>query len=130
MKLTYSILTAVLTLGPAALAGNSAGGDVTGSAQLANVGAKGGYVYYPAISFDSAGNLITTYDQSSASTYESIQVASLKPTGSSGAVTGWTMSPSSTLDASTGYYDSTGTIPCDFGANGFFTGSNSPLGVV
>jgi hypothetical protein len=102
----------------------SSNGDVTGSAQLANVGVKGGSLFFPAISFDGSGNLVTTFNESSVSTFESIQVASLTPAGAPGAVTGWAMSPLSTLHASTTFYDSTGNgIPCSFGANGLFTGS-------
>jgi hypothetical protein len=85
---------------------------------------KGGSLFFPAISFDGSGNLVTTFNESSVSTYESIQVASLTPTGAPGAVTGWTMSPLSTLHSSTTFYDATQNgFSCSFGANGLFTGS-------
>ena len=40
--------------------------------QINNVGVNGSYLFYPAVSVDSAGNVFTTFDESSSTTFPTI----------------------------------------------------------
>jgi IPT/TIG domain len=66
--------------------------------QINNVGVKGSYLYYPAVSVDSAGDLFTVFDESSSSTFPTI-VSSTIPSGGSA------LSTFQTVHASTTFYD-------------------------
>jgi hypothetical protein len=66
--------------------------------QINNIGVKGSYLYYPAVTMDSAGNLLTVFDESSSSTFPIIVSATI-PSG------GTTLSAFQTVHASTTFYD-------------------------
>jgi hypothetical protein len=66
--------------------------------QINNVGVDGAYLFYPGVSVDSSGDMITVFDESSASTYTSI-VDAVAPSGSS------SLSGFETLHTSSGFYD-------------------------
>jgi hypothetical protein len=81
------------------IAANSAGGVTTTlTNQLDNVGINGVDLFYPAVSVDSAGDMITVFDESSTSLNPSIVDASV-PSGST------TLSTFQVLQTSTTYYD-------------------------
>jgi len=85
----------------------SAAGTVTGATQLASKGASGAYLYYPALAVDGAGNVAVTFDESSSTTTESIEVASI--------IGGSTWSSFTTLDASSTFYSPAGCSSCTWG---------------
>ena len=66
--------------------------------QLNNVGVTGSYLFYPAVSVDSLGNVVTVFDKSSNTTPPSILDATI-PAGTS------TLSSFQTLHTSSGFYD-------------------------
>jgi IPT/TIG domain len=68
--------------------GADTSGNVSAGIQINDVGINGAALFYPAVSLDSTGNVITVFDQSSSSANESIVVAAID-SGSSG-VTGFT----------------------------------------
>jgi hypothetical protein len=74
------------------------GGFPTLTAQLDNVGIDGADLFYPAVAVDSAGNLLTVFDQSSTSMYPSIMDAYIAQGGS-------TLSSFQTLHTSSTYYN-------------------------
>jgi IPT/TIG domain len=82
-------------------------GTVTAGTQLAPEGVTGAYLYYPALAVDSSGNVVTTFDESSATTTESIMVASI--TGGS------TWSSFMLLDQSSTFYSPGGCPSCTWG---------------
>ena len=63
------------------------------------IGVSGSYLYYPAVAMDGGGNMITVFDQSSASAYESIVVAGMNVGAGGTSLTGFT-----TLHTSSTYY--------------------------
>jgi hypothetical protein len=65
--------------------------------QINNVGVNGGYLYYPAVSLDSAGDVITVFDESSTSMFPTIMSSSIPSGGSA-------LSAFQTVHASTGFY--------------------------
>jgi hypothetical protein len=81
---------------------------VTTDHQLPFVGVSGSYLFFPAISLDSAGNAYLVFDQSSSTTFESIQIAG---------VVGTALSTFATLKTSTDYYDTggCGSLGCRWG---------------
>ncbi|TMB90908.1 MAG: hypothetical protein E6J45_07805, partial [Chloroflexi bacterium] len=81
-----------------------AGGSVTGDLQLPFVGVSGKYLYYPAVSVDRADNLVTVFNESSATTFESIVVAGINV-----AAGGTTLTSFTTLHTSATYYNYGGT---------------------
>ncbi|MFZ2033803.1 MAG: IPT/TIG domain-containing protein [Candidatus Dormiibacterota bacterium] len=66
--------------------------------QINNVGVNGSYLYYPAVSLDSAGNVITVFDESSSSMFPTI-VSSSIPSGGSA------LSAFQTVHTSSGFYN-------------------------
>jgi hypothetical protein len=67
--------------------------------QINNVaGAVGSYLYYPAVSVDSSGNVFTVFDESSSSTFPTIMDATIPAGGS-------TLSAFQTLHASSTFFD-------------------------
>jgi hypothetical protein len=66
--------------------------------QINNVGVVGSYLFYPAVSVDSAGNVFTTFDESSSSTFPTIMSATIASGGS-------TLSAFQTVHTSTGFYN-------------------------
>jgi hypothetical protein len=66
--------------------------------QINNVGVNGSYLYYPAVSLDSAGDVITVFDESSTSMFPTI-VSSSIPSGGSA------LSAFQTVHTSTGFYN-------------------------
>ncbi len=66
--------------------------------QIDNVGINSDDLFYPAVSLDSAGDLITVFDELSTSIYPSIEDASIASTGT-------TLSAFQTLHTSSTYYD-------------------------
>lgn len=66
--------------------------------QINNVGVKGSYLYYPAVSVDSAGDLFTVFDESSSSTFPTVASSTI-PSGGS------TLRAFQTVHASTTFYD-------------------------
>jgi IPT/TIG domain len=66
--------------------------------QINNVGVVGSYLFYPAVSVDSAGNVFTTFDESSSSTFPTIMSATIAAGGS-------TLSAFQTVHTSTGFYN-------------------------
>jgi hypothetical protein len=86
----------------------NATGAVGSATQLAPEGVNGAYLYYPALAADGAGNVIVTFDESSSSTAESIEVASI--TGGS------TWSSFTTLDVSSTFYSPAGCSSCTWGS--------------
>ena len=85
----------------------SSTGTVSGATQLTPEGVSGAYLYYPALALDSAGNVVVTFDESSSSTAESIEVASI--TGGS------TWSSFTALDVSATFYSPSGCSSCAWG---------------
>lgn len=76
-------------------------GTVSGVyAQLDNVGVSGAYLYYPAISVDSAGNVFTVFDESSSSAAESVVVAGIDLAAGGASLTSF-----ATLHTSATYYN-------------------------
>jgi IPT/TIG domain len=63
-----------------------------------NVGVSGGYLYYPALSMDSSGNVFTVFNESSSSTFPMIVDATIASGGS-------TLSTLQTLHTSSTFYD-------------------------
>ncbi len=61
--------------------------------QLNNVGVTGGYLYYPAVSVDAAGDLFTVFDESSSATFPTIMSSTI-PAGGSALTTFQTVHPS------------------------------------
>jgi IPT/TIG domain len=51
--------------------------------QINNVGVDGSYLYYPAVSVDSSGNVFTVFDESSSTTFPNIMSATIPAGGSS-----------------------------------------------
>jgi len=72
--------------------------------QINNVGVNGNYLYYPAVSLDSAGDVITVFDESSGSTsnsmYPTIVSSSIPAAGSA-------LSAFQTVHSSSGFYSPT-----------------------
>ncbi len=66
--------------------------------QINNIGVTGSYLYYPALSIDSAGDVFTVFDESSGSTFPTIVSATI-------AAGGATLSAFQTVHTSTGFYD-------------------------
>jgi hypothetical protein len=66
--------------------------------QINNVGVNGSYLYYPAVSLDSSGNVITVFDESSSSMFPTI-VSSSIPSGGSA------LSAFQTVHTSSGFYN-------------------------
>jgi hypothetical protein len=66
--------------------------------QINNVGVNGAYLYYPAVSLDSAGNVITVFDESSSSMFPTIMSSSIPSGGSA-------LSAFQTVHASSGFYN-------------------------
>jgi IPT/TIG domain len=66
--------------------------------QINNVGVSGSYLFYPAVSVDSAGNVFTVFDESSSSTFPTIMSATIASGGS-------TLSAFQTVHTSTGFYN-------------------------
>ncbi len=77
---------------------STAGGVNTTINQINNVGVNGSYLYYPAVSLDSAGNVITVFDESSSSMFPTI-VSSSIPSGGSA------LSAFQTVHTSSGFYN-------------------------
>jgi IPT/TIG domain len=73
-------------------------GNVSTVTQINNVGVLGSYLYYPAVSLDSAGNMFTVFDESSSSTFPTIMDATIASGGS-------TLSAFQTLHTSTTFFD-------------------------
>jgi IPT/TIG domain len=94
--------------------GASTSGSVTAGSQINNVAVTGAYLYYPAVSVDSAGDVITVFDESSSSAYESIMVAAIDSGAS-------TLTNFATLHSSSTYYapayacSSSGQVMCRWG---------------
>jgi len=83
-------------------------GSVSAATQLTPKGLSGGYLYDPSLALDSSGNAILTFDESTSSTLESMQMASIN---------GGTWSTVSTLRTSNDYYAPSGcTSLCAWGA--------------
>jgi hypothetical protein len=85
----------------------NATGTVSSATQLAPKGVNGTYLYYPALAVDGAGNVIATFDESSSSTAESVEVASI--TGAS------TWSSFTTLHVSSTSYSPAACSSCTWG---------------
>jgi IPT/TIG domain len=83
-------------------------GAVSAGTQLTPEGVSGSYLYYPALAVDPTGNVIVTFDESSASSVESMMLASI--TGGST----WSSS-FATLDTSTTFYSPGGCTSCSWG---------------
>lgn len=66
--------------------------------QINNVGVIGSYLYYPALSVDSSGDVFTVFDESSSSTFPTIMSATIRSGGS-------TLSAFQTVHPSTGFYN-------------------------
>ena len=66
--------------------------------QINNVGVSGSYLYYPAVSLDSSGDVITVFDESSSTTFPTI-VSSTIPSGGSA------LSAFQTVKTSAGFYN-------------------------
>jgi hypothetical protein len=66
--------------------------------QLNNVGINGRYLFYPAVSVDASGNVVTVFDESSSTAFPSIVDAAI-PAGTS------TLSSFQTLHSSSTFYD-------------------------
>ncbi len=66
--------------------------------QINNVGVLGGYLYYPAVSMDSSGNVFTVFDESSSTTFPTIMSATIPSGGSA-------LSAFHTVQASAGFYN-------------------------
>ena len=102
-------------------------GDVTAGSQINDVGVSGAFLFFPAVTINSSGNMITVFDESSPTTYKSIQVAAVDA-GSA------TLSSFTTVHASGNYYASwcgqTGLLPCSWGAySGAAVDPNDPRDV-
>ena len=83
-------------------------GSVSAATQLTPEGVTGADLYYPSLALDSTGNAILTFDKSSSSTLESMQVASIN---------GGAWSSFITLHTSADYYAPSGcSSPCSWGA--------------
>ena len=82
-------------------------GAVSSPAQLAPEGVKSAYLYYPSLALDSSGNAILTFDESSATAAESIQLAT---------IIGTTWSSFTTVHPSTTFYSPSGCSSCAWGA--------------
>src|ERR1700694_2002289 len=72
--------------------------------QINNVGVSGSYLYYPAVSLDSSGNVFTVFDQSSSSTFPTITDATI-PAG------GTALSAFQTVHTSSTFYNPV-LLPC------------------
>ena len=77
---------------------DSAGTVNTTITQINNVGVSMSSLFYPSVSLDSSGNVITVFDESSSSTFPSIVDATIAAGGS-------TLSPFQTLHTSSSYYN-------------------------
>ena len=83
-------------------------GSVSAATQLTPEGVTGADLYYPSLALDSTGNAILTFDKSSSSTLESMQVASIN---------GGAWSSFIPLHTSAAYYAPSGCpSPCSWGA--------------
>ena len=82
-------------------------GAVSSPAQLAPEGVKDAYLYYPSLALDSSGNAMLTFDESSATVVESIQLAS---------IIGTTWSSFTTVHSSMTFYSPSGCSSCAWGA--------------
>ena len=85
----------------------SSTGSVTGATQLTPEGVTGAYLYYPALAVDSSGNVFVTFDQSSSTAFESMEVAT---------ITGTTWSSFIALHTSATFYSPSGCSLCTWGA--------------
>ena len=79
--------------------------------QIDNFGIDGEDLFYPAVSLDSSGDMITVFDESSTTMYPTIATADV-PSGGS------TLSPIQTVHQSATYYDATDLFPEACDANG------------
>jgi hypothetical protein len=77
---------------------SNAGAVSTTITQINNVGVNGSYLFYPAVSVDSAGNVFTVFDESSSSTFPAIMSATIPAGGS-------TLSAFQTVHASSTFYN-------------------------
>ena len=83
-------------------------GSVSAATQLTPEGLYSAYLYYPSLALDSSGNAILTFDSSSSSALESMQLASIN---------GGAWSSLTTLHTSADYYAPSGCLsPCSWGA--------------
>ncbi|MFZ0181044.1 MAG: IPT/TIG domain-containing protein [Candidatus Dormiibacterota bacterium] len=82
-------------VGVTADSGGTVGPTVT---QINNVGVNGSYLYYPALSMDSSGNVVTVFNESSSSSFPAIMDATIASGGS-------TLSTFQTLHTSSTFYD-------------------------
>jgi len=82
-------------------------GAVSSPTQLTPEGVNGAYLYYPSVALDSSGNAILTFDESSSSALESMQLASIN---------GGAWSTFTTLHTSADYYSPGGCSSCAWGA--------------
>ena len=82
-------------------------GAVSSPSQLAPEGVKGAYLYYPSLALDSSGNAMLTFDESSATVVESIQLAT---------IIGATWSSFTTVHSSVTFYSPSGCSSCAWGA--------------
>jgi IPT/TIG domain len=81
-------------------------GTVSGESQLTPEGVNGQYLYYPSLAVDSTGDVFATFDESSSTSLESIEVATLS---------GGTWSSFITLHTSLDFYAPGGCTVCTWG---------------
>ncbi|MGA7987950.1 MAG: IPT/TIG domain-containing protein [Candidatus Dormiibacterota bacterium] len=87
-------------------AGASTTGTVTGGTQLSPEGVNGAYAYFPSVALDSTSDVFVTFDESSSSAAESMQVATI----SAGAFSSFIQ-----LRQSTTFYSPAGCSNCSWG---------------
>jgi hypothetical protein len=86
--------------------------------QLNDVGVDGASLFYPAVSIDNDGNMISVFDESSTSMDPSIMDTDVAPSGT-------TLSSFQTLHTSSTYFDATNLPPGSCGSGGCFWGDYS-----